>query len=221
MARREKELADIWRWRAGRRRSVSPLALGKMLLEHRVVFDVTQRDLAEKLGISVTSIHHYESLPERLVPELQDAVEKGRLNLKKARALADIEDPDRQREAARLLLDGRLTSVYIEAFVALVRKHPELSTEEILDQIQVVVRAHPELSAEAARRQIQRKVSELRRKQVFWEMFSTTALQFSKGVAALLLEDVSERRRSDLIAVLKALDARVQAALEHLGASPN
>lgn len=90
-----------------------------------------QREAARRLGITAGALYHYVSIATRLAPDLQAALEQGRLNFKEARALAGIRSHTRQYEVAQAFLDGRLTSHRVERVVNLARRNPAMPAEEV------------------------------------------------------------------------------------------
>ena len=90
-----------------------------------------QREAARRLGITAGALYHYVSIATRLAPDLQAALEQGRLNFKEARALAGIRSHTRQYEVAQAFLDGRLSSHRVERVVNLARRNPAMPAEEV------------------------------------------------------------------------------------------
>jgi len=188
--------------------SMAPMELGKAFMVYRDTYDVTQQELARRTGITPGTIHHYESLIRTLDPELGKHVDSGELTFKEARSIADISDFERQAEIAQPFLSGRLSSVYVERVVGLAKSAPELSIEQIIEE---VVNGRKAPAPEPP------PVKEPQEPGVFDPSRLVGAiLEVAGELDALQLQVVPEYRRLKLISSLRILETRVSLALGFL-----
>jgi len=190
--------------------SIPPMELGKAFMVYRDTFNVTQQELARRTGITPGTIHHYESLIRTLDPELGKHVDSGELTFKEARSIADISDFRRQAEVAGPFLSGRLSSVYVERVVGLAKSAPELSVEQIIEEVVNGRKAPAPTPAPVAVREPQEAgVFDPAR-------LAGTVLEVAGELDALQLQAVPEYRRLKLISSLRILETRVSLALGFL-----
>ena len=188
--------------------SMPPMGLGKAFMVYRDTYNVTQQELARRTGITPGTIHHYESLIRTLDPELGKHVDSGELTFKEARSIADISDFERQAEIAEPFLSGRLSSVYVERVVGLAKSAPELSVEQIIEE---VVNGRKAPAPEPL------PVKEPQEPGVFdASRLAGGILEVAGELDALQLQAVPEYRRLKLISSLRILETRVSMALTFL-----
>jgi ParB-like chromosome segregation protein Spo0J len=195
---------------------VPPMELGRAFMKYRDAFNVTQQELARRTGITPGTIHHYESLIRTLDPFLGRKVDNGELTFKEARSIADILDHRRQREIAAPFLDGRLSSVHVERVVGRAKSSPDLTVDQLIDEVLNGNRAPtPEPVAAPAPQPVQ---SLLPRSDA--DTVETAALKLAGELDALRLQTIPEYRRLKLISSLRILDSRLRSALVHLNGGP-
>src|SRR3990167_8569361 len=124
---------------AYREHTLPPLELGRAFTTHRHRHNVSQQELARRIGMTPGVIHHFESL--LTLPEtVQADITAGRLTLKEARCLADLgwyrgasfRPDERLPEIVALFTSGRLSSVYVEAIVRAAKQNPAASVDEVV-----------------------------------------------------------------------------------------
>lgn len=69
----------------------------------------TQAELAQRLHKSTAEVSKLLTVSRNLLPELQELVEDGKLPITAAAQIARIDDPQQQRDLAKLVVDGVLT----------------------------------------------------------------------------------------------------------------
>src|SRR3990167_3998689 len=124
---------------AYREHTLPPLELGRAFTTHRHRHNVSQQELARRIGMTPGVIHHFESL--LTLPEpVQADIAAGRLTLKEARCLADLgwyrganfRRDERLPEIVALFTSGRLSSVYVERLVSIAKANPAKSVDELV-----------------------------------------------------------------------------------------
>ena len=124
---------------AYREHTLPPLELGRAFTTHRHRHNVSQQELARRIGMTPGVIHHFESL--LTLPEpVQADIAAGRLTLKEARCLADLgwyrganfQPDERLPEIVALFTSGRLSSAYVERLVSIAKANPAKSVDELV-----------------------------------------------------------------------------------------
>ena len=124
---------------AYREHTLPPLELGRAFTTHRHRHNVSQQELARRIGMAPGVIHHFESL--LTLPEpVQADIAAGRLTLKEARCLADLgwyrganfRRDERLPEIVALFTSGRLSSAYVERLVSIAKANPAKSVDELV-----------------------------------------------------------------------------------------
>ncbi len=190
---------------------VPPMDLGQAFIDYRDRYDVTQQELARRTGITPGTIHHYESLIRTLAPGLGTKVNSGELTFKEARSIADIDDHERQLEIAKPFVDGRLSSVHVERIVGRAKNAPELTIEQIIDE--VVNGKRPATKPEPVEEVIREPEPPRERNT---ESLENMVLHLAGELDALPMQVIPEYRRLKLISCLRILDSRLRASLESL-----
>ncbi len=190
---------------------VPPMDLGQAFIDYRDRYDVTQQELARRTGITPGTIHHYESLIRTLAPGLGGKVNSGELTFKEARSIADIDDHERQLEIAKPFVDGRLSSVHVERIVGRAKNAPELSIDQIIEE--VVNGKRPVQKPEPEEPEIQEPQPPRERNT---ESLENMVLHLAGELDALPMQVIPEYRRLKLISCLRILDSRLRASLESL-----
>lgn len=190
---------------------VPPMDLGQAFIDYRDSYDVTQQELARRTGITPGTIHHYESLIRTLAPGLGGKVNSGELTFKEARSIADIDDHERQLEIAKPFVDGRLSSVHVERIVGRAKNAPELSVDQIIEE--VVNGKRPAQRPEPDEPEIREPQAPRERNT---ESLENMVLHLAGELDALPLQVIPEYRRLKLISCLRILDSRLRASLESL-----
>jgi ParB-like chromosome segregation protein Spo0J len=187
---------------------VPPMDLGKAFIEYRDRYEITQQELARRTGITPGTIHHYESLIRTLAPGLGGKVNSGELTFKEARSIADIDDHERQMEIAKPFVDGRLSSVHVERIVGRAKSAPELSVDQIIEE--VVNGKRPAKAPEPVEVEIKEKPEPRERNT---ESLENMVLHLAGELDALHMQVIPEYRRLKLISSLRILDSRLRASL--------
>ncbi len=190
---------------------VPPMDLGQAFIDYRDRYDVTQQELARRTGITPGTIHHYESLIRTLAPGLGSKVNSGELTFKEARSIADIDEHERQLEIAKPFVDGRLSSVHVERIVGRAKNAPELSVDQIIEE--VVNGKRPAQKPETEEPEIREPQPPRERNT---ESLENMVLHLAGELDALPLQVIPEYRRLKLISCLRILDSRLRASLEGL-----
>lgn len=190
---------------------VPPMDLGQSFIEYRDKYDVTQQELARRTGITPGTIHHYESLIRTLAPGLGGKVNSGELTFKEARSIADIDDHERQLEIAKPFVDGRLSSVHVERIVGRAKNAPELSIDQIIEE--VVNGKQPAKKPEPVEVEVQEAPQPRERNT---ESLENMVLHLAGELDALPMQVIPEYRRLKLISSLRILDSRLRSALMSL-----
>lgn len=190
---------------------VPPMTLGASFIEYRDKYGVTQQELARRTGITPGTIHHYESLIRTLAPGLGGKVDSGELTFKEARSIADIEDHERQMEIAKPFVDGVLSSVHVERIVGRAKGAPELSIDEIIEEVVNGKRPEPKPEPEELD---PRPAPQTRERNT--ESLENMVLQIAGELDALPMQVIPEYRRLKLISSLRILDSRLKFALAGL-----
>ena len=111
---------------------LDPVAIGRLLVRLAGYKDSGRMiDRAVSVGMSLTAVHHYESLVRLLAPPLLESVSTGSLPFRVARALADIELQARQIELADVITRTKLGSKHVDGLLIQARKLPRISVEEL------------------------------------------------------------------------------------------
>lgn len=111
------------------RSNLNPLESARAYSRLQDEFGFTQREIATRVGKSREAIANALRLLH-LLPEVQEALSKGKINESQARTLLSLENPSEQMEALNRLLSGQVRSV--RSLRAEVEKaHPE--PERIID----------------------------------------------------------------------------------------
>ena len=194
---------------------VPPMDLGQAFIDYRDRYDVTQQELARRTGITPGTIHHYESLIRTLAPGLGSKVNSGELTFKEARSIADIDDHDRQLEIAKPFVDGRLSSVHVERIVGRAKNAPELSIDQIIEE--VVNGKRPAVKPQPEEPEVRAPEPPRERNT---ESLENMVLHLAGELDALPMQVIPEYRRLKLISCLRILDSRLRASLESLNSGP-
>ena len=190
---------------------VPPMDLGQAFIEYRDRYDITQQELARRTGITPGTIHHYESLIRTLAPGLGGKVNSGELTFKEARSIADIDDHDRQMEIAKPFVDGVLSSVHVERIVGRAKNAPELSIDQIIEE--VVNGKRPAQKPEPEEVEVTEPQGPRERNT---ESLENMVLHLAGELDALPMQVIPEYRRLKLISSLRILDSRLRSALVSL-----
>ena len=192
---------------------VPPMQLGRAFIQYRDKYGVTQQELARRTGITPGTIHHYESLIRTLAPGLGDKVDSGELTFKEARSIADIEDHERQMLIAQPFLNGRLSSVHVERIVGRAKSAPELTVEQLIEEVVNGKRPEDQPQASAASAEAKPEPAPRERNT---ESLESTVLHLAGELDALPMQVIPEYRRLKLISSLRILDSRLRSALAAL-----
>jgi ParB-like chromosome segregation protein Spo0J len=190
---------------------VPPMDLGQSFIEYRDRYGITQQELARRTGITPGTIHHYESLIRTLAPDLGGKVNSGELTFKEARSIADIDDHERQLEIAKPFVDGRLSSVHVERIVGRAKNAPELSIDQIIEE--VVNGKRPAHKPEPEKTEVTGPQPQRERNT---ESMENMVLHLAGELDALPMQVIPEYRRLKLISCLRILDSRLKSALVSL-----
>jgi ParB-like chromosome segregation protein Spo0J len=190
---------------------VPPMDLGQAFISYRDKYDITQQELARRTGITPGTIHHYESLIRTLAPGLGGKVNSGELTFKEARSIADIDDHERQLEIAKPFVDGRLSSVHVERIVGRAKNAPELTIDQIIEE--VVNGKRPAQKPEPVEAEVQEPQQPKERNT---ESLENMVLHLAGELDALPMHVIPEYRRLKLISSLRILDSRLRSALVSL-----
>ena len=188
------------------------MQLGRAFIRYRDKYGVTQQELARRTGITPGTIHHYESLIRTLAPGLGDKVDSGELTFKEARSIADIEDHERQMLIAEPFINGTLSSVHVERIVGRAKGAPELTVEQLIEE--VVNGKRPETVQASAPATEPKQESAPRERNT--ESLESTVLHLAGELDALPMQVIPEYRRLKLISSLRILDSRLRTALAAL-----
>lgn len=196
---------------------VPPMELGRAFMRYRDSYTVTQQELARRTGITPGTIHHYESLIRTLDPGLGNKVDAGKLTFKEARSIADILDHRRQREIAGPFLDGRLSSVYVERVVGRAKSAPDLTVDQLIDEVingTRIVQPEPEefIPAPPPPPTLVFRADT--------DTLESEVLKLAGELDSLGLRTIPEYRRLKLISSLRILDSRLKSALAQLNGGP-
>ena len=184
-----------------------PMKMGRMFMDYRETFVVSQQELARRTGITPGTIHHYESLVRNLAPDLGAKVESGELTFKEGRSIADIDGHQRQREIAGPFVSGRLSSVYVEKVVGRAKKAPDMPVEQLLDEV---------LKGTRAESRVQKSADPAPRSGLDISKLETAAIELAGHLDALQLQTIPEYKRLNIISALRILDSRVQGTIVFL-----
>ena len=194
---------------------VPPMDLGRAFIRYRDKYGVTQQELARRTGITPGTIHHYESLIRTLAPGLGDKVNSGELTFKEARSIADIDDHARQMEIAQPFIVGTLSSVHVERIVGRAKNAPELSVDQLIEE--VVNGKRPQLAEKPARAEPQPSPAP---RESNTESLENQVLHLAGALDALPMQIIPEYRRLKLISSLRILDSRLRSSLSALNSGP-
>jgi DNA-binding XRE family transcriptional regulator len=183
--------------------SQDPVAVGRELLAYRQGAGMTQKALGRAIDRSSSTIHCYESLATDLDPELAAALTAGRLTVKEARALSDL-PRGRQLELGRPFVSGRLSSFYVERFVACAKARPDLDVESLVAEL-----GHSHNTEASTATPRPRPAMDLARVERY--LLDTAGL-----AAALPLEDIPIETRRALRVALNLVKAKSDEALASL-----
>ena len=113
-----------------------PTEIAKDFMNYRKRKNMSQQVLSRRTKITPGSIHHYESLLKKLDPKLANELDQGKLTFKEARCIADLDDFDIQNKVAKPFIEGKISSVYIEKIVSLIKKNNYTQNlEKIIEDI--------------------------------------------------------------------------------------
>lgn len=204
-----------------------PMKMAESFIKYRDRYQVSQQELARRIGITAGTIHHYESLLRTLAPQLKKHVDDGRLTFKEARCIADINDYERQEELAKPFVESKLSSVHVEELASKVKANPDTPVDNFVSEItresEEVVEAAMATSAgesEKAGEEPQLKIVEPNGKPPSvdqeLEVLQENAFMMAGSFEQLASMDIPEYRRLRLISTLRILASRLDVALHHL-----
>lgn len=204
-----------------------PMKMAESFIKYRDRYQVSQQELARRIGITAGTIHHYESLLRTLAPQLKKHVDDGRLTFKEARCIADINDYERQEELAKPFVESKLSSVHVEELASKVKANPDTPVDDFVTEItresEEVVEATMATStreSEKAGEGPQLKIVEPNGKPPSvdqeLEVLQENAFMMAGSFEQLASIDIPEYRRLRLISTLRILASRLDVALHHL-----
>lgn len=204
-----------------------PMKMAESFIKYRDRYQVSQQELARRIGITAGTIHHYESLLRTLAPQLKKHVDDGRLTFKEARCIADINDYERQEELAKPFVESKLSSVHVEELASKVKANPDTPVDDFVSEItrksEEVVEATVAMSdgeSEKAGEEPQLKIVEANGKPPSvdqeLEVLQENAFMMAGSFEQLASMDIPEYRRLRLISTLRILASRLDVALHHL-----
>lgn len=204
-----------------------PMKMAESFIKYRDRYQVSQQELARRIGITAGTIHHYESLLRTLAPQLKKHVDDGRLTFKEARCIADINDYERQEELAKPFVESKLSSVHVEELASKVKANPDTPVDDFVTEItresKEVVEATMATStreSENAGEGPQLKIVEPNGKPPSvdqeLEVLQENAFMMAGSFEQLASMDIPEYRRLRLISTLRILASRLDVALHHL-----
>ena len=204
-----------------------PMKMAESFIKYRDRYQVSQQELARRIGITAGTIHHYESLLRTLAPQLKKHVDDGRLTFKEARCIADINDYERQEELAKPFVESKLSSVHVEELASKVKANPDTPVDDFVSEItresEEVVKATVATSAgesEKTGEEPQLKIVEANGKlpsvDQELEVLQENAFMMAGSFEQLASIDIPEYRRLRLISTLRILASRLDVALHHL-----
>lgn len=204
-----------------------PMKMAESFIKYRDRYQVSQQELARRIGITAGTIHHYESLLRTLAPQLKKHVDDGRLTFKEARCIADINDYERQEELAKPFVESKLSSVHVEELASKVKANPDTPVDNFVSEItresEEVVEAAMATSmgeSEKTGEEPQLKIVEANGKPPSvdqeLEVLQENAFMMAGSFEQLASMDIPEYRRLRLISTLRILASRLDVALHHL-----
>lgn len=205
-----------------------PMKMAESFIKYRDRYQVSQQELARRIGITAGTIHHYESLLRTLAPQLKKHVDDGRLTFKEARCIADINDYERQKELAKPFVESKLSSVHVEELASKVKVNPDRPVDdfvaEIIEEREDVVEAtvatlltgESEKSGEEPRLKIVEPNGKPPSVDQELEVLQENAFMMAGSFEQLASMDIPEYRRLRLISTLRILASRLDVALHHL-----
>ena len=185
-----------------------PTEIAKDFINYRKRKNMSQQELSRRTKITPGSIHHYESLLKKLDPKLANELDQGKLTFKEARCIADLDDFDIQNKVAKPFIEGKISSVYIEKIVSLVKKNNYTQNlDKIIEDIisgtyifnNKVEKKIPAKREHSSNMSIEHKI-----------------IQLASELESITNEEIPEYRRLRLISSLKILDSRIKASLNHI-----
>ena len=204
-----------------------PMKMAESFIKYRDRYQVSQQELARRIGITAGTIHHYESLHRTLAPQLKKHVDDGHLTFKEARCIADINDYERQKELAKPFIDSKLSSVHVEELASKVKANPDTPVDDFVEEITGERERVIEATAATLTRG-QEKVDEEPQLKVVehsakpptvdqeLEVLQENAFMMAGSFEQLASMDIPEYRRLRLISTLRILSSRLDVALHHL-----
>ncbi len=206
-----------------------PIKMAESFINFREKYHVTQQELARRTGITAGTVHHYESLRKTLSPSLQGHVDNGDLTFKEARCIADLSDYQRQEELAVPFIDGRLSSVHVEALVSKAKASPEASAKQLLAEFLKDEDDAPAEADEPAKLELtvaHNAASEVpitipnngatQRYGDDLDGMQTDAFILAGSLEKLASAEIPEYRRLRLMSTLRILSSRLNIAMDHL-----
>lgn len=155
------------------RKSLEPVEEGEAVYRIMVKYNLTEKEVAEKLGTSVEWVSKRLALVLKVHEDVKKLVSEGKLSLGHAVLISKIRDPEKQLKFAKLILDHGLSvkqaeealveflndTIYtigyenrsFEEFVELLKKH---EIKVVLDVRHEVEFVRQEFSAELLKRQL-------------------------------------------------------------------
>lgn len=185
-----------------------PMEQARAWYEHLKKYGLSQTALADRIGISRSTVTYHIGMVERLDSNLVTEVEKERLQYKEAREIATIPDRERQREVAKPFLEGQVSSTHAQPIVKLAKEQPSRPIEDIVDEVAYGVKHIPKEELELA------KPPETMLDIGF--KLEQKALDLSQMLATSDLSRIPGGQRQALIGALKILTDRIRLALESL-----
>ena len=185
-----------------------PTEIAKDFINYRKRKNMSQQELSRRTKITPGSIHHYESLLKKLDPKLANELDQGKLTFKEARCIADLDDFDIQNKVAKPFIEGKISSVYIEKIVSLVKKN---NYTQNLDKIIEDIISGTYIFNNKVEKKIPEKIGHSTNMNIEHKI-----IQLASELESIVNEEIPEYRRLRLISSLKILDSRIKASLKHI-----
>lgn len=115
--------------------SIPPLELGQALRQHRNKYSLSQRELANIIGIAPSTVEHFESLCTAAV-QTQEYVKSGKLDASTAVEISTIKDKNKQAEVAQVVVDKGLARSVVRKMLPIMKARPDSPVEHIAVQAQ-------------------------------------------------------------------------------------
>lgn len=136
---------------------IPPLELGKAFTEHRQRYGLTQRELANIVGLSKDTINHYEALCIAAI-QVQTHIRSGKLDASTAYEISTIKNKEQQEELANVAVDEGLSRAVIREVKPLIEAHPNRQIQSVVAQARYNITAsrtnHRDILNELKRQQV-------------------------------------------------------------------